>query len=113
MGRKRVSTGDKMIAFRKKNRIARSEMARRCGAPEGLITALEEDGWITHPNIAARVCAEYGLGVTDYNRLVSKCHKAKTLPAPKPRPEAKGYSFPKSAFRRKEVEDIILDKDWL
>ena len=110
---KHDETSRKMIAFRTEFGIERSEMARRCGTPEGLIKAIEEEDWITHPHIAARVCAEYGLTVNDYNALVHKSHIAMKLPKPVPRPEMCGYSIPKSVFRQKSDEEIILDKEWL
>ena len=78
------ATSQKMIAFRKEQGIGLDIMARRCGVSIGLLSRLENDDWITHPSIAARICAEYRLDLSDYNALVHSDHKAKTLPKPKP-----------------------------
>ena len=66
------------------------QMARRCDCSETLLGGVE-DGWITHPHIASRIAAEYGLDVKGYNALVPKKHRAKALPKPVPSPDERTW----------------------
>ena len=53
----------------------------------GVLDSIERLGYITHPNIAARIVIALGLGVEQYNGLVHECHKADTLPEWKDPPD--------------------------
>lgn len=53
---------DYMIAYRARKRLSVAEMAARCEVSPALIRILEEnENSVTHPEIAARVGAEYEL----------------------------------------------------
>lgn len=66
------------------------QMARRCDCSATLLGGVK-DGWITHPHIASRIAAEYGLDVKDFNVLVHKKHRAKELPKPVPSPDERTW----------------------
>lgn len=77
-----------LTAIRKGMNKKLREMAQDCQCSPGLLSAIEFDGWITHPHIAARIAAVYKLDLDGYNDLVSLDRKAKALPKPKPLPKA-------------------------
>lgn len=66
------------------------QMARRCDCSATLLGGVE-DGWITHPHIASRIAAEYGLDVKGYNALVPKKHREKALPKPVSSPDERTW----------------------
>lgn len=71
-----------LIAIRKKKELSLRQMAKKCQCSETLIYGIEELDWITHPDIAAQIAAEYGLDVDGYNQLVHKVRRVETLPKP-------------------------------
>lgn len=77
--RSREETSAKMKEYRRQNRIKFEEMSRKLKISGLLLGHLESGDWITHPNIAARVCAAYRLDVDDYNNLVHEDHQADKL----------------------------------
>lgn len=85
-----------LIKKREAKKLTRAQMARKCECSERLITGIEEDDWITHPDIASRLAAGYGFGIRTYNQLVHENHKAKELPKPVPPPDMKAWAQFKS-----------------
>lgn len=71
-----------MIDKRKALGLDIQTMAQRCRCSKNLLYMLEEGYDITHPEIAARIAKEYGLTVTEYNKIVHESHRAKRLPKP-------------------------------
>lgn len=71
-----------LIAARKRLHISPETAAKRCQISELLYRGIEEDGWITHPHIASRICHELELSVKDYNAIVHASHRARVLPKP-------------------------------
>lgn len=63
------------------------QMANKCQCSETLIFGIEELDWITHPDIASRIAAQYGLDLHGYNQLVHEDRRAETLPEPAPLPK--------------------------
>ena len=72
----------KMTGVRKKFGLSIEEMAERCKCSSGLLRNIEENGWITHPNIATRIASKYRLNVDEYNQLVFRDYVATKLPKP-------------------------------
>ena len=68
--------------------LTQAQMARKCKCSERLIVGIEEEDWITHPDIASRMAKEYGFGIRTYNQLVHEDRRAKELPKPVQPPSA-------------------------
>lgn len=89
--RSRDETSTRMLEYRREHNIKIEQMARDACVSTGLLTRLEYDDWINHPNIASRVCAAYKLDVDDYNNMVHENYRAAKLPRPVPLPKKSGY----------------------
>lgn len=86
---------ENLIKKREARHLTRAQMARKCQCSPRLIFGIEEEDWITHPDIAGRLAKEYGFGVRTYNKLVHESRKVKALPEPVPPPSEakwKGYA---------------------
>ena len=82
-----MNTRQAMKEFRKEHGMKREQMAKVCKCSTGLLRMIEEEGLITHPNIASRIAAAYMLNVDGYNDLVADEHRAEKLPKVKMPPE--------------------------
>lgn len=99
---------------REARRLTRKQMAIRCGCSERLIAGIEEDDWITHPNIASRMAKEYGFGIRTYNQLVHEDRRAKALPNPVQPPSMKdwkGYAAWSGDCKLSMEDDLFLCGD--
>lgn len=93
-----------MAIYRRTLGLTCQQMARMCQCSEGLLRMIEEDGEITHPNIAARIAAAYKLDVNGYNALVHEDHRADVLPEPKMPPDWSDWKHFKYNESLTEVE---------
>ena len=73
---------EKLIRKREAKGLTQQQMAIRCECSLRLIRGIEEDDWITHPQIAAVMAKEYGFGIRMFNQLVHESKREKTLPEP-------------------------------
>jgi len=89
--RSREETNARMKEYRQQNKIKFEAMSKKAQISGALLGHLESGDWITHPHIASRVCAAYGLDVDDYNNLVHEEHRVTRLPQPVPPPKKSGY----------------------
>ena len=89
--RSREETSARMKEHRRLNNIKFSDMSAKIKISGALLGHLESGDWITHPHIAARVCAAYHLDVDDYNNLVNEDHRAAKLPKPVQPPKKLSY----------------------
>lgn len=73
-----------LIVARERRGMSPQDLAIRAGCSEELINRLEDAGYITHPNIAARIVRVLRLNnqtaVRRYNELVNEIHRADKLP---------------------------------
>lgn len=99
MHKRHEATSLKMQEYRKRHGIKFEAMARRCGTSGVLLSHIENGDWITHPKIAARICAEYELDLDDYNAIVYENYQTNKLPKPKPKPGRLTYASPEPALR--------------
>lgn len=76
----------KMTEIREAQGKSIERMAQLCKCSEELLRIVELEGAVTHPHIAARIAAAYGLDLDGYNEIVPKEHKATKLPKPQPKP---------------------------
>lgn len=44
-------------------RLTIKQMAKRCECSEILLKKIEDDGWVTHPHVASRIAANYGMSL--------------------------------------------------
>lgn len=95
---------ENMIKKREAKGLTIKQMARKCCCSPLLLQKLENGDWITHPRIAARIAAAYGMGVRAYNEIVHSSHKAKQLPAPTPLPDAEYWYKHIKSMRKKESQ---------
>lgn len=93
MARQCKPARERMRRYRADHLKTIAQMAALCGCSTGLLRAIEVDGWITHPNIAARIAAAYKLDVNAYNELIPKEHRVDTLPAPRSKPTMQDYTM--------------------
>ena len=82
---------DWMIELRTSKGLTCKMAAKKADCSMRLIELLEYYDHITHPRIAARIAAVYGMDVDGYNRLIHEHHHAETLPEPKPIPSDKDW----------------------
>lgn len=85
-----------LIKKREAKKLTQAQMAKKCQCSERLIVGIEEDDWITHPDIASRLAAGYGFGLRTFNQLVHESRRAKELPKPVPPPDMKAWAKFKS-----------------
>ena len=83
---------ENLIKKREKRGLTQDQMARKCACSPRLIRGIEEEDWITHPDIASRLAKEYGFGVHTYNQLVHESRRVKELPEPVQPPTETGWS---------------------
>lgn len=76
----------KMTEYRETNGKTIERMAEACLCSPDLLRAIEYEGFVTHPNIAARIAAAYKMDLDGYNDLVPEERKETKLPKPKPKP---------------------------
>lgn len=81
-----------LIKKREAKHLTRVQMAKKCHCSERLIVGVEEDDWITHPQIAARMAKEYGFGIRTYNQLVHEDRQAKAVPEIEKEPGQKEWN---------------------
>lgn len=79
----------KMTKYREAEGKTIEQMAEACLCSPSLLRAIEYEGFVTHPNIAARIAAAYKMDLVGYNDLVPEEHRAEKLPKPKPKPNGK------------------------
>lgn len=84
-----------LIRKREAKGLTQAEMAKKCRCSERLIIGIEEEDWITHPEIAAWLAKGYGFGIRTYNQLVHKDRQKKKLPEPKEPPKSDGFRWSK------------------
>lgn len=80
-----------LIRKREAKHLTRDQMARKCQCSPRLIFGIEEEDWITHPDIASRMAKEYGFGIRTFNQLVHEDRRAEKLPESAPPPSMKGW----------------------
>lgn len=73
---------DWMIKLREDKQMTLGDMAILCDVGYWLLESIEEDDWITHPNLADRVAAGYGMNVVQRNALCAEQHHVKVLEVP-------------------------------
>lgn len=71
-----------MIDFRNERGLSLKSMSRVCKVSHGLLAAIEELDFVTHPAIAARIAAAYKLTLDQYNSLVPENHRTNKIPKP-------------------------------
>lgn len=69
-----MSAVDKIIEFRKQTGIPLKDIARRSGVSASVICAVE-NGNVTHPKLAKKLQAYYGLTDEEYLELIPKNHR--------------------------------------
>ena len=84
--RTRDETAKRMRDYRRLHNIPYQKMARALYIPGLLLDQIENGDWITHPRIAARICAAYKLDVDDYNNMVARHNRTDKLPKASPPP---------------------------
>lgn len=83
---------EELMRKREAKQLTQAQMARKCKCSERLIVGIEEEDWITHPDIASRMAKEYGFGIRTYNQLVHEDRRAKELPKPVQPPSAQNWN---------------------
>lgn len=80
-----------LIEKRKAQGMTVAQMASKCDCSRRLLEMIEYDDHVTHPDIASRMVAAYGLTLDEFNALVPEERRKKALPEPKAAPGAKDY----------------------
>lgn len=93
-----------LIKKREAKKLSRAMMAQKCECSERLIFGIEEDDWITHPDIASRLAAGYGFGIRTFNQLVHEGRRMKELPKPVPPPTERSWGGSQPKHMRERIE---------
>lgn len=100
-----------LIKKREAKKLSRTMMAQKCECSERLIFGIEEDDWITHPDIASRLAAGYGFGIRTFNQLVHEDKRVKELPKPVPPPQEKPWGGTHSMSMKEQIDrDLYMWK---
>lgn len=83
---------ENLIRKREAKRLTQEQMAIKCECSVRLIRGIEEEDWITHPQIAAVLAKEYGFGIRTFNQLVHESKREEKLPEPPKKKKWNGYS---------------------